>query len=116
MVIPGGDSYKIYDLENKLVKEVKSPLETGETTNTTGMGEKLDSLHLLNFVNTIREKEKLKSPIAEGHKSTLLPQLGNIALRSGKILTCDASGQISDKKTHEELWAREYEKGWEMKL
>lgn len=116
MVIPGGDSYKIYDLENKVVKEVKSPLETGETTNTTGMGEKLDSLHLLNFINTIRENEKLNSPIAEGHKSTLLPQLGNIAFRSGKILSCDATGQISDKKVYDELWAREYEKGWEMKL
>lgn len=116
MVIPGGDSYKIYDLGGKLVKEVKSPLDTGDTTNTTGMGDQLDGLHLLNFVDTIREKAKLNSPISEGHKSTLLPQLGNIAYRSGKTLSCDSTGRITDKKVLDELWGREYEKGWEMKV
>lgn len=116
MVIPGGDSYKIYGLDSKLIKEVKSPLDVADATNTMGMGDKLDSLHLLNFVNAIRENGKLNSPISEGHKSTLLPQLGNIAYRSGEVLSFDATGRITDKKIVDELWSREYEKGWEMKL
>ena len=31
----------------------------------------------------------LHAPIAEGHKSTLILQLGNIAYRTGRVLTCN---------------------------
>ena len=116
MVIPGGDDYKVYELGSKLLKEVKTDIQQADATNTMGMGEKLDSLHLQNFVDAIRGKAKLNSPIAEGHKSTLLPQLGNIAYRSGSTVYCDTNGQIKDNKIANALWSREYEKGWEMKL
>jgi predicted dehydrogenase len=117
MVIPGGDDYKIYELGSKLRKEVKTNIQQADATNTMGMGEKLDSLHLLNFIDSIRGKAKLNSPIAEGHKSTLLPQLGNIAYRTGQALYCDpVTGRIKDNKAAELLWSREYEKGWEMVL
>ena len=117
LVMPGGDDYKIYDLDNKLVQEVKSPLGKVDATNTTGMGERLDALHLQNFVDSVAGKSKLNSPITEGHISTLLPQLGNIAYRTGTTLHCDTSnGKIKDNKQAMKLWSREYEKGWEMKL
>lgn len=117
MLIPGGDDYKIFDLENKLIREVKTAIEKADTTNTMGMGEKLDSLHLTNFVDAIRGKSKLVSPILEGHKSTLLPQLGNIAYRSGRTLNCDPSnGHILNDAEAMKLWQREYAPGWEMKL
>jgi len=117
MVIPGGDDYKIYELGNKLTKDVKTTIQQADATNTMGMGEKLDSLHLQNFVDSIRGIAKLNSPIAEGHKSTMLPQLGNIAYRTGHMLYCDpATGKINDDKAAQALWSREYEKGWEMKL
>jgi hypothetical protein len=49
----------------------------------------------------------------EGHKSTLLPQLGNIAYRVGRALKCDPSnGHILNDKEAMGLWHREYEKGW----
>jgi predicted dehydrogenase len=117
MVIPGGDDYKVYNLENKLIKEVKTDLQEAEATNTMGMGEKLDSMILANFTESIRGKAKLTAPIAEGHKSTLLPQLGNIAFRTGRSLNCNpANGHIINDKKATKLWSREYEKGWEMKL
>lgn len=117
MVIPGGDDYKIYDPGNKLIKEVKTDIQQADAINTMGMGDLLDSLHLLNFVETIRGKSKLTGPISEGHKSTLLPQLGNIAYRTGRALYCDPSnGHIKNDKEATELWSRQYEKGWEMKL
>ena len=116
MVIPGGDDYKVYELGSKLIKEVKTDIQQADATNTMGMGEKLDSLHLQNFVDSIRGKAKLNSPIVEGHKSTLLPQLGNIAYRSGSTIYCDSYGHIKDNKVANALWSREYEKGWEMKL
>lgn len=117
LVMPGGDDYKVFELGGKLMKDVKTTLQQADATNTMGMGEKLDSLHLQNFADTIREKSKLTSPISEGHKSTLLPQLGNIAYRTGQTLYCDsATGRIKNNKEAEMLWARVYEKGWEMKL
>jgi len=115
MVLTGGDDYKLYDPSNKLIKEVKSPIGTIQPTST-GMGDKLDGLHLTNFADSIRGTAKLNSPIAEAFKSTLLPQLGNIAQRSGKALDCDpVTGRCKDKDAMQ-YWSRSYEKGWEMKL
>lgn len=117
LVIPGGDDYKVYELGNKLKQEVKTTLQQADATNTMGMGEKLDSLHLVNFVEAIRGKGKLTCPITIGHSSTLLPQLGNIAYRTGQTLYCDPiNGKIKDNKEAQALWSREYEKGWGMKL
>lgn len=117
MVIPGGDDYKIFGLDNKLIREVKTGLEEASRTNTMGMGELLDSQILINFADSIRGKTKLTAPISEGHKSTLLPQLGNISYRTGRTLNCDPkNGHILKDKEAMKLWSREYEKGWEMKL
>ncbi len=117
LIIPGGDDYKILDLENKLVKEVTTTVGKADTTNTMGMGEQLDTLHLVNFAEAVRGKAKLTAPIAEGHKSTLLPQLGNIAYRTGRALNCSSeNGHILDDADATTLWSREYEKGWEMVL
>ncbi|HMJ68272.1 MAG TPA: Gfo/Idh/MocA family oxidoreductase [Cyclobacteriaceae bacterium] len=115
LVMLAGDDYKIYDLDNKLLRDVKSPLGQVEAT-TQGMGDKLDGAHLTNFVDTIRGKAKLHSPISEAYKSTLLPHLGNISQRTGKVLKCNTANGHSDDADAKKLWAREYEKGWEMKL
>jgi predicted dehydrogenase len=117
MTIPGGDDYKVFGLDNKLIKDVKTELQEATRTNTMGMGELLDGLHLTNFVEAIRGKVTQTCPIIEGHKSTLLPQLGNIAQRTGRILQCDPiNGRIVNDKEAMKLWKRQYEKGWEMIL
>ncbi|GAO43411.1 Gfo/Idh/MocA family protein [Flavihumibacter petaseus] len=116
LVIPGGDDYRIHDESGKMIREEKSKVGKIEAT-TIGMGETLDQLHLINFINSIRGQEKLHSPIAEGHVSTLLPQLGNIAWRTGNTLHCDpVNGHILNDKKAMALWNREYEKGWAPKL
>jgi predicted dehydrogenase len=117
LVIPGGDDYRLYDMDNKLVKDVKTDIQKADAINTMGMGDRLDSLHLQNFVDAIRDQKKLTSPIIEGHKSTLLAQLGNISWRTGRALKCNpANGHILGDKDAGKLWSREYAKGWEMKL
>lgn len=116
IVYPGSNSYKIFDTSNKLVSEVKdnTPFDPKNAVSPT---ELLDGLHLQNFCETIRGKEQLNAPILEGHKSTLLPQLGNIAYRVGRTLNCDpTNGHILNDKDANKLWAREYEKGWEVKV
>ena len=61
--------------------------------------------------------DSLNSEIGEGHKSTLLCHLGNIAYRTGRTLKCDPSnGHILGDKDAMAFWTREYEKGWEPKV
>lgn len=117
IVYPGANSFKIYSNEkNELVEEVKDDTPF-DPTNKVSPFEALDMMHLNNFVETIRENDKLKAPILEGHKSTLLPQLGNIAYRVGRALDCDPSnGRILNDKEAMALWAREYEKGWDLNV
>jgi predicted dehydrogenase len=112
-----GNSYSIYDKENrKVVLDVKDDTPM-DPNNKVSPFEKLEFAHLINFVEAIRGNAKLNAPIEEGHKSTLLPQLGNIAYRTGRVLTCDPSnGHILNDKDAMKLWGREYEKGWEPKI
>jgi len=116
IVYPGSNSYKIFDYDNKLVEDVKdnTPYDANNTVSPT---ELLDALHMQNFAEAIRGNEKINAPITEGHKSTLLPQLGNIAFRVGRTLKCDpTNGHIIGDKQAMKLWGREYEKGWAPKV
>ena len=116
IVYPGANSYKVFDPANKLVSEVVDDTPY-DATNTVSPLEKLDGLHLQNFCEAIRGNEKINAPILEGHKSTLLPQLGNIAFRTNRVLKCDpTNGHILNDKEAMKLWARQYEKGWEIKV
>ncbi len=112
----GGNAYKIFDLDNKLVKEVKNDLVI-DPRNKMDPSQALDAFHFQNFVAAIKEGKPLASDIVGGHQSTLLCQLGNIALRSNSILEIDPSnGHILHNKAAKKLWKREYEKGWEPTL
>jgi len=110
------DDYRIYDYDNKLMKEVKESGKNDPTNPVTSSGN-LDYYHFNNFIETIRGNDQLHSPITEGHKSVLLCHLGNIAQRTGHTLHCDPStGHIINDADAMKLWQREYEKGWEPKV
>lgn len=116
LLITGGNEYKVFDLKNNLVKEVKDTMQIDprDAANPAGF---LDSLHIRNLFNHILKGEILKSDIQSGHISTLLVQLGNIAQRVGHSLeTNPTDGHITGDSEAQKLWSREYEKGWEMKL
>lgn len=116
LLIESGDSYKIFDLKNKLVKEVK-PERVIDARNTVSPAQELDAFHIQNLFNAIKKGEALHSDIASGHKSTLLVQLGNIAQRTGRTLNVDPkNGHILNDKDALKYWSREYEKGWEPKV
>lgn len=96
--------YTVYDRNNKEVKKAAGG----------GGGE---ALHLANFIDAVHGKAKLNAEIGEGHKSTLLCHLGNIAHRTGRALKCDArNGRILDDAEAMKFWSRDYEPGWEPKL
>ncbi len=116
MVISGGDGYSVYDLKNKLVKEVKASKEI-DPRDAANPSSHLDSLHIRNLFNNILKGEKLVADIDSGHKSTLLVQLGNIAQRVGHSLEIDPkNGRILGDRKAQKLWSRDYEKGWDMKI
>ena len=113
MVIESGNSYKIYDLKNNLVKEVKNNF-TVDARNLSDPSQNLDALHILNFFDGIRLGTRLNSDIVSGHQSTLLVQLGNISQRVGRSLEINPkNGHILNDKGAMKFWSREYEKGWE---
>ncbi len=102
LAITGG-GYTIFDKAGKQVEKV------------TGSGG--DTEHQSNFLAAIRGSAKANSEIGEGHKSTLLCHLGNIAHRTGRTLRCDVKdGRIVDDKEAMKQWAREYAKGWEREI
>jgi predicted dehydrogenase len=109
----GSGNYTVYDLDNKPVKATgEDPAKKANLANGADPG--LNDKHALNFVEAIRGKTKLNAPIDQGHNSTLLAQLGNIAQRTGRSLITDpTNGHILGDSEAVKLWQREYEPGWE---
>jgi predicted dehydrogenase len=116
LVNKGGGDYRLYDIKNKLVKEVKEEAQT-DANNTVSASGSIEILHFDNFVKAIRGEAKLNAPVDEAAKSVLLCHLANIAQRTGSTLVCDPSnGHITNNKEAMKLWGRTYEKGWEPKV
>jgi predicted dehydrogenase len=111
-----GNSYTIYDLQGKVLKEVKSDIKV-DGTNVTSPSQQLDAPHIRNFLDGIRVGAKQTSDILGGHKSTLLSQLGNISLRTGRPLQINPeNGHIVHDAEAMKFWKREYQPGWEPTL
>ncbi len=87
-----GGGYTIYDLSNKEVSK--------------GTGPSGDEVHMADFVASIRGDRRPHADVEEGHKSTLLCHLGNIAYRVGRKLECDPqNGHIKNDEEAMRLWA-----------
>jgi len=98
-----GSGYRILDLKNK------------EVARGTGSGS--DALHVANFLDCIRRGGRPNADIEEGHKSTLLCHLGNIAYRVRRVLhTSEKDGKILHDDEAMQFWSREYRPGWEPKV
>jgi predicted dehydrogenase len=98
-----GNSCVIYDLNQKVVREIKGKAD--------------DSLHFKNFIEGIRQGEKLNAEIEEGQRATLLCHLGNLAWRTGETVNYDpAKRKIIGSRKAADLWRRHYRPGWEPKV
>ncbi len=109
------NGFELYDLSGKQVRVVKAAAES-ETTGTVGIGN-LDIYHAGNMVDVIRGKAaSLNSPIAEGHLSTNLCHLGNMAYRAKAALTIDPATGRTDNAEAMKYWSVDYQPGWELKV
>ena len=102
-IIVDGANYKVYDANNKELAK--------------GGGSSSDQPHLKNFMECVKTAARPAAQIEEGHKSTLLCHLGNIAWRTRSVLECDPkNGHIKGNREAQALWGREYRKGWEPRV
>jgi len=108
----GNDGYAIYDLDDKLIKEVK-PKIVVDGRDTVSPSAALDFPHIQNFLDCVRNGGTPNADVETGHKSTTWVQLGNISQRVGRTLQIDQNGHIKDDPGAMKLWGREYESGWE---
>ena len=116
VTIESGNNYKVYDLQNKLVKDVKNDFVI-DARDRMNPSQGLDAIHIQNFFDGIRKGTALTADIKGGHQSTLLCQLGNIALRTGETLNIDPmNGHIKNKGVMKKYWKRDYQSGWEPKV
>jgi len=115
--LAGGNSYKIYDLKDKLIKDVKSEI-TVDPRNRINPSQALDALRIQNFFDGIRKVTALNAEILKGYQSTLLCQLDNIAVCAGNtsFKTDEKNGHILINEEAAKYWKRKYEPGWEPKI
>ncbi len=108
----GNDGYAIYDLDDKLIMEVKPEIVV-DGRNTVSPSAVLDIPHIENFLDCVRDGGTPNADVEIGHKSTLWVQLGNISQRVGRTLDIDQkNGHILGNPEAMKLWGREYEPGW----
>jgi len=116
LLIESSNSYKIFDLKGVLIKDVKNNIVV-DARNIAGPSQALDALHIQNLFDGIKNGTPVASDILSGHQSTLLMQLGNIALRTGRNLQIDPiNGHILHDADALKYWSRTYQPGWEPKL
>ena len=114
--ISGRDEYKVFDKSNKVIKEVKSDIVI-DPQNRINPSDQLDIIHIANFLDAIQKDTPQAVTVEDGHKCTLLMQLANISLRTGRTLDINpANGHIIKDKDAQKYWSRKYEKGWEPRV
>ena len=106
------NGFSHYDLQGDLVNRIDERVAS-ETIDLKGGGA-LVNYHLENFFRAIRHGDTIRSPVLEGHISTLLCHLGNISQRFGRTLEVDPkNGHIQNDEAVMRMWRRDYAPGWE---
>ena len=109
------NGFEIYDLNGEVLYQASAEAAS-QTTDTRGGGA-LNDLHIANFLGVVRgEVSDQHAPVTEGHKSTMMCHLANMAYRTGETLYCNPTDGKPVNKAAKKLWAREYEPGWELKI
>ena len=111
MAVHAGGRPQIFDLDGKPVEYKEERFPDIDKNSST--------IHMGNFMDVIRGTEKRQSsPVDDGHCSTTLTQLANMAYRENTSLKCNPENGhiIGNDGAMAKYWAREYEPGWEMKI
>ena len=105
--------YEVYDLAGK--KTDAFVASDRPSSHDLVSRDTMTDLHFANFIAGIRTGEKLHSPIPVANVSVTMLLLSNIAWEVTRELKLNpASGHILNDPEAMKLWARSYEKGWEV--
>jgi len=105
------NKYIIYDLKGDMVTNNESAEE--EAGTALGGGGSTSTMHVENFFNSIRGKEKLMAPIADAAVSMAMVHYSNVAYRINSGFDIDPNSGKMLHKDAMKLWGRDYEPGWE---
>jgi predicted dehydrogenase len=73
------------------------------------------SLHAKNFIENVRAAKKPEADVETGHRSTIVPHLGNIALKEGRKLKWDSAREtFPDDPAARRRLGREPRKPWNL--
>ncbi len=109
------DGYIVFDRKNQEIERFDSQNNDGKM-DLVGAGP-MTTMHFQNLINSIKNNEKLHSPINEGNISVTMLQLSNISWKIGRNLNINPkTGHIVGDKNAKKMCKREYEKGWEPKI
>jgi predicted dehydrogenase len=80
-----------------------------------GDGKAMDGLHIRNFLDCVKSRQRPVADVEEGHLTAIVCHLGNIATRLGRSLKWDADKEefIGDKEANQML-SRPYRKPWKL--
>jgi predicted dehydrogenase len=111
-----GESFGVilYGEKGTLVFDSKGWHVTDGVTSSE-KGEDTEKPHLRNFLDCLKGGRRPNADVEEGHKSTRLCHLGNIAFRTGHTLRFDAATEsIVGDPAATALLGRSYRKGFEL--
>ena len=78
-------------------------------------GEDATDLHVRNFIECVRSRQKPVADVEIGHRAAIVAHLGNIAYRVGRKIRWDAvKEEIVGDAQASELLARQARKPWDL--
>ncbi len=90
--------------------EDRTEPEEGKNSNNHNLD------HWRNFIACIRSRELPVSDIEQGHRSTAMALLGNVALRSRQRVEWDPKTETTANKEAQPFLRREYRKPWKLEI
>ena len=85
------------------------------TERVDSAGADATELHLKNFIECVRTRQKPSADVEIGHRSTTVPHLGNIAFRTGRKIYWDAEREeIAGNREAVALLDRPARKPWDL--
>ena len=94
----------------EIYPDQRSGLERKQVNTADATG-----LHARNFIECVRSRGKPNADIEVGHRSTIVPHIGNIAFKTGKKLRWDAAQeQFPGEPEANRLLGRQARKPWDL--
>ncbi len=102
--------YQVYPEGNRA-----RPKKVGTPRKNNFMPRSLSVPHIRNFLDCVKSRQRPTADVEIGHRATIVPHLGNIAVRTGHRLTWNAESEtLVDDPVASKLLTRDYRQPYEL--